>query len=174
MQTTLVITFIANDRPGLIETLSACIQAHQGNWLESKLAQLAGKFTGIIEVNLPKDNVNALQEQLSALQSQGISVLLESVEQGSQSSENKHGLVSIIGLDRAGIVNEISAALAAHHINVESFDSIVEAAPMSGEALFKAELDISLPKTTDIDELDEKLESIALSLDIEYQLSITY
>ena len=174
MQKTLVITFIANDRPGLADTLSSLINQHQGNWLESKLAQMAGKFTGIIEISIHSDQINALQSALKGLSEQGISVLVESVDDILNSSNKRTGCVNILGLDRTGIVKEITQALAAEHINVERFYSKVEAAPMSGEPLFKAEIDISLPSATDIDKLDDTLENIAQRLDIDYQLSIAY
>ena len=35
----LILTVIADDRPGLVGELSAAISAHKGNWLESSLAQ---------------------------------------------------------------------------------------------------------------------------------------
>ena len=169
---TLVITFISNDRPGLVEQLSSIIHQYQGNWLESKMAQLSGKFTGIIEINLPIEQAFGLTQALQALSGEGISVLIEAVESLEAQREHTPGEVNILGLDRPGIVNEISAALAAQKINVESFHSLVEAAPMSGELLFKADILISLPLHTDTDELDEKLEGISQSLDVEYTLTI--
>ena len=169
---TLVITFISNDRPGLVEKLSSTIHRHQGNWLESKMAQMAGKFTGIIEINLPAQQVFSLTQDLHGLAAEGISVLIEAVESLHSPGEHKVGEVSILGLDRPGIVNEISTALAVQHINVEKFHSFVEAAPMSGELLFKAELVIAIPTSAKLDELDEKLETISQTLDIEYNLSV--
>ena len=75
----LVITFISDDRPGLVEKLSQIVQEHDGNWLESKMAQLSGKFTGIVEISLPEKQVSVLTQQLKALSSEGISLLAEAV-----------------------------------------------------------------------------------------------
>ena len=47
MQTSFIITFIGDDRPGLVEQLSAAIEQSGGNWLESRMSHLAGKFAGI-------------------------------------------------------------------------------------------------------------------------------
>ena len=44
----LILTAIGDDRPGLVGELSAAISAHQGNWLESSMSRLAGKFAGDI------------------------------------------------------------------------------------------------------------------------------
>ena len=45
-----VLTVLGNDRPGLVGELASVISAHHGNWLQSSMAQLAGKFAGIVEV----------------------------------------------------------------------------------------------------------------------------
>lgn len=169
---TLVITFISNDRTGLVEQFSRIVHQHNGNWLESKMAQLSGKFTGIIEINLPSEKTFELKQAMQALSAEGISVLIETVDEVQSKTNNNTGEVSIIGLDRPGIVNEISSALAAQKVNVESFHSLVEAAAMSGEPLFKADLQISIPAQADTDELDDKLERISQALDIEYTLSL--
>jgi glycine cleavage system regulatory protein len=168
----LVITFISDDRPGLVEKLSQLVQLHGGNWLESKMAQLSGKFTGIIEVSLPDKQVSALTQKLRDLSSEGISLLAEAVANEHVQLIFNPGEVSILGLDRPGIVNEISAALAVQNVNVEEFHSVVEAAPMSGQPLFKADLAIGIPAGVSTEELNERLDAIAEKLDIECTLQL--
>ena len=48
MSVSLVLTVIGDDRPGLVGQLSAAISKHNGNWLESSMSHLAGKFAGIV------------------------------------------------------------------------------------------------------------------------------
>jgi glycine cleavage system regulatory protein len=57
--TFLVLTVIGDDRPGLVGELSAAIAAHQGNWLESSMSHLAGKFAGIVRVACPSHRPGA-------------------------------------------------------------------------------------------------------------------
>ncbi len=47
MATYLVLTIIGEDRPGIVELLAKIISDHSGNWLESSMSQLAGKFAGV-------------------------------------------------------------------------------------------------------------------------------
>ena len=168
----LVITFISDDRPGLVEKLSQMVQQRDGNWLESKMAQLSGKFTGIVEISLPEEQVSVLTQELKALSSEGISLLAEAVVSEPPQAVLNSGEVSILGLDRPGIVNEISTALASQNINVEEFHSLVEAAPMSGQPLFKAELAIGIPAAVNLQELNEKLDAISQNLDVECMLKV--
>ena len=74
METSYVITFIGDDRPGLVEQVSSAIENNRGNWHESRLSQLGGKFAGLVLVSLPADSGEALEADLKALSSSGLSV----------------------------------------------------------------------------------------------------
>ena len=44
----LVLTVIGDDRSGLVEALANVVTNHGGNWEHSQMAELAGKFAGIV------------------------------------------------------------------------------------------------------------------------------
>ncbi len=48
----LVLTYVGDDRPGLINAVSEKVAAFGGTWLESRAVRLAGKFAGILRVNV--------------------------------------------------------------------------------------------------------------------------
>ena len=48
----LTLTIISDDRPGVIEKVATIVASHGGNWLESNMSRLAGKFAGILLVNV--------------------------------------------------------------------------------------------------------------------------
>jgi glycine cleavage system regulatory protein len=62
--TSLILTVIGADRPGLVEALAATIATHQGNWLESRMAHLAGKFAGILRLEVADERADALAAAL--------------------------------------------------------------------------------------------------------------
>ena len=169
METSYIITFIGDDRPGLVEQLSSVIEKNQGNWHESRLSQLAGKFAGLISISLPTASGDALREDLKALSSSGLSVRVTPAIAASASADGATISLSVLGPDRLGIVREISRALTQHQINVVEMESVVESAPMSGEALFRANISAQIIKGTDMVELQEKLDEIAneMTLDID-------
>ena len=136
------------------------------------MAQLSGKFTGIVEISLPDKQVAVLTQKLKALSADGISLLAEAVVREPEQAILNSGEVSILGVDRPGVVNEISTALAALSINVEEFHSLVESAPMTGQPLFKADLVIGIPVDVNLQELEEKLDSISQKLDVECVLKV--
>jgi glycine cleavage system regulatory protein len=165
-----IITFIADDRPGLVEQLASVIKQHEGNWQESRLSQLGGKFAGLILVSLPAEHAPALQGDLGALHPGCLSVSVAATgEQAAQASGSRITL-SVIGPDRQGIVQEISRVLARAQINVTELDSTVSSAPMSAEMIFSAVIHASIPEGTDLDGLRDTLETIAEDMTLEIDL----
>ena len=129
MPATLVLTVIGDDRPGLVESLATTVAAHQGNWLESSLAHLAGKFAGIVRVDVPDDRVAALQAALAALD--GLRVSADNAGSDGETGGSRRLRLSLVGHDRIGIVREVSQVLARHAVNVEELNTHTASAPMS-------------------------------------------
>lgn len=149
MHAPLVMSLIGKDRPGLVESVASLVAEHGGNWLESRMCRLGGEFAGILRISLPKDRKNALEAALANLSQQGLTVSIQA-DSGATPPTGAHMLAfEIIGPDRPGIVKQLSAALAAHGVNVEEFSSECLSAPMSGEALFNAHLLVQLPDSCD-------------------------
>ena len=51
--TSYIVSFIGDDRPGLVEEIANAVKDCEGNWQESRLSQLGGKFAGLILITLP-------------------------------------------------------------------------------------------------------------------------
>jgi len=168
METSYIVTFIGDDRPGLVEAVSGVIEESGGNWHESRLSQLGGKFAGLVLVSLPSDSGDELQAALKAISSLGLSIRVTATGPGTVIASSRKITLTVIGPDRLGIVREISRALASHNVNVIEMDSEVNSAPMSGEQLFEARIDAEIPQDISMDDLSDTLDDIAndMTLDI--------
>ena len=54
MRVNYVVTIFGSDRPGIVEGLSNAIAKLGGNWQESQMTRLAGRFAGIICIGVPE------------------------------------------------------------------------------------------------------------------------
>lgn len=169
--TSLVLTIIGPDKPGLVEALSQTIARHDGNWLESGMSRLAGKFAGILVTQVPEEQADALIEALAALQTRGLKVIAERAEEEHDSSDIQPFTLELIGHDKPGIVRDISQALASRRINVEQLKTELVSGSMSAELLFKAEAQLTASTDLDINELQEALEGIASDLMVDITLN---
>lgn len=161
-----VITVLGADKPGLVESISSAIAEHGGNWIESRMAHLAGQFAGIVRVDSSPEDAAALRSALQQLPGLSIAVV---EDQGGSSGAGRVVELELIGPDRPGIVRELSRALASRGVNVEELETECLSAPMSGETLFKANARLAVPDSTPTAELRAALDVIAseLTLDID-------
>jgi glycine cleavage system regulatory protein len=171
MRTSLVLTIIGPDRPGLVEAVSRTVAEHAGNWEESRMAQLAGKFAGILRVSVASDSAPALSRALHALESEGLHVIVEPSAQAQSRAPGLQQLrLEVVGNDREGIVRELSQALAARKVNVDELHTQCEPAAMTGEPLFRANAELSAPRGVAIEELRKALEGIGDDLMVDVSL----
>ncbi|NIE76649.1 glycine cleavage system protein R [Pantoea sp. Tr-811] len=165
----LVLTVIAPDKAGQVERIAQCIADHNGNWLESRMSRMAGQFAGILRVAVPAENYDELVKSLQALGKHDIRVLI--AQSGIEPSCTwKPIAMELVGNDRPGIVRDITRLLAEQGVNLERFTTGVRPAPMSSEPLFYADALLALPLTLSLDDLQQKLESLADDLMVELTL----
>lgn len=167
----LIISVISDDKPGVVKALANAISSHGGNWLESRLAQLAGKFAGVIRVAVDAQDKDALCQALTALNEQGIKAVVDSAGEKTPAPAGRSAAFTAAGPDRPGIVYEISQAFAQYNINMEELDTRYSSMPYSGEPLFEAEGTLSVPENADWDKLLDQLDEIAdmLGMDIKVE-----
>jgi glycine cleavage system regulatory protein len=160
MRTSLVLTVIGPDRPGIVEQLSDQVLAVGGNWEESRMSRLAGKFAGLLRVSVDAAHADRLADGLRGLESDNLTVVVE--RSGDVDVSGSRALsLEIVGTDRPGIVRDISHVLARHGVNIEELETEVASAAMSGEPIFHARAHIRLPASTNIDEIRAVLEAMA-------------
>lgn len=167
----LVITLLGPDRPGLVQALAAPIAAHGGNWLESRMAHLAGKFAGVLRIEVPEARVASLTAALAALEGEGLRLVVETGPGAPAVPERLLMAVDLVGTDRPGIVRDLSRALAEGGVNIEELTTDRVFAPMSGELLFRARARVRVPAGADRGALRARLEQVAGDLMVELELA---
>src|SRR5688572_1234524 len=143
MGTSLVVTIIGNDRPGIVERLSEVVLAAGANWEESRMARLAGKFAGILHVTVAAANADSLVSALRGMSSDGLTVVVERSGQPPDEASRTVRL-ELVGHDHPGIVHDIARVLAQYQVNIEELETDASGAPMSGEQLFRARAQLRL------------------------------
>ena len=169
MGTSLVVTVIGNDRPGIVERLSEVVLAAGANWEESRMARLAGKFAGILRISVEAANAEDLASGLRALTSDGLTVVVESSAEAPAETFRTVRL-ELVGNDHPGIIRDISKVLAQHQVNIEELETGVSGAPMTGEQLFRAHVQLRLPAAVTTEWLRGRLEALAGELMVDVSI----
>ena len=178
--TQLVLTAIGDDREGLVSALAEQVDRHGGNWLESGLAHLAGKFAGVVLIDVPEDSAAQLTEALAALEGTvGLRVEVTDARRAAATAADRADgaggpstslRLSLVGQDRTGMVREITTALAEQGASIEDLRTRTSAAPEGGGMLFEAEALVHLPSSLDPAQVREALETIAAELMVDLDL----
>ncbi|HEY7884729.1 MAG TPA: ACT domain-containing protein [Cellvibrionaceae bacterium] len=165
----LVLTVISPDRPGIVQLLAKTISTHEGSWQESRMAHLAGKFAGILQLVVPEEHGAALRQALTALCGQGLHIVIEDAENVAAVEAHTYRF-SVIGPDRTGIVAEIAQAFAERGISVDELETDCSSMPWSGEPLFEATGTIHVPPNVDMNNLLDQLDTIADELAVDIRI----
>ena len=169
MRTSLVVTVIGNDRPGIVERVSEAVLAAGANWEESRMARLAGKFAGILRISVAAAHADALAAALRGMASDGLTVVVETSGEAPADAFRTVRL-ELVGNDHPGIIRDISRVLAQNQVNIEELETSVSGAPMSGEQLFRARAQLRLPPAVTTDWLRGRLEALAGELMVDVAL----
>lgn len=168
MHTSLVLTVLSDDRPGLVKMLSEVLKEYEGNWTESRMIHLAGKFAGLLKVTAPEEQVDLLIAALNGMQDDGLEIAIEVVSETPETPSETLEL-EVLGQDSPGIINAITQQLSSLKVNVEELLTEQRLAPMSSEMLFYAKLTVSLPDGLTAQELQESLEEMPDQLMVDIQ-----
>lgn len=173
MKTSLVLTLIGRDRPGLVSAVAARASAGGANWLESRLAQLAGQFAGVVRLEVEEADAGRLEASLRGLEAEGLHLTIERGAVAGAAEGLRPTSLELVGHDRPGIVRDISAVLARHGVSIEELETACESAPMSSEPLFRAKALLHVPAAVALDVLRGDLEALANELMVDLSLDGT-
>ena len=166
MLTSLVITVIGPDRPGIVSAVSDKAVEFGANWTDSLMANFAGQFAGIVQLQVATQHCDALMTALQSLESPGMRIAV--AKGGEAGGENvnavRHLKLDLVGNDRPGIIHSISSQLARRGISIEKLQTEVVSGAWSGEQMFQMNARLLVPASLDTDELRAGLESLANEL----------
>jgi glycine cleavage system regulatory protein len=171
MTTSLVVTTIGPDRPGIVNQLSDVAQRFGANWAGSRMASLAGQFAGMVHFEVSDENAEALSTALRALeQSSGLRVVIARSATWNVPAKRRTVRLELVGHDRPGIVRDLSGSLATRGVSIQELHTQVVSAAMSGENLFKVKALLAVPESLRDDELKRALEGLANEMMVDIDL----
>ena len=159
--TSLVVTMVGPDRPGLVSAVSDKAAEHGANWADSLMANFAGQFAGIVQLEVAPENCAALMASLSALESPQLRIVITQAQGGNSRVATRRLQLDLVGHDRPGIIHGISSQLARHSVSIDKLKTHIASGAMSGEQMFHMKAQLTVPSTLDADVLRTGLESLA-------------
>ena len=147
MDTHIIYTLTGSDRIGIVEEVTRLLLKHDGNIEASRMARLASEFAILMLVAIPSEQLVGLELDMQTLIAQGYKVTIALTQQSVDQSRSDWLLyqIEVQGADTEGIVYEIASTMRQRGINIESMDTQVVHAPVSGSPLFNMKGLVAVP-----------------------------
>lgn len=173
MTKSFVLTLTGPDRIGIVEEVTRLLLEAGGNVETSRMARLGGEFAMLVLVSLVSDQPEKLEKDLEKLSDEGY-IVTTSVTEEAYTDLFAGWLpykIELQGADHEGIVHEVAAYLSRSGINIESMDTELVRAPMSGTPLFTMSADVVVPPDLDNKGWQGALQDVGHRLDVDIRVS---
>ena len=143
------------------------------------MAVLGGEFAVILLASGDNVTAESLTKELGKIEKRtGLSIQIKpTIDPGMRKVRPSipHRLIAT-SMDHPGIVHEITRILHDHLINIESMDTHVAHAPISGAPIFNMRCTINIPADEKLSTIKRKLEKLgdSLNVDIEFEAIETF
>ena len=166
----LIISAIGPDRPGIVSELTGIITNHGGNIEDSRMSRLGSDFGIIMLVSVDPKWQEALVVSIKALKELAISTRGTNMSASTAIKQGENWKISLKGADNEGIVNVLSKYFAKKDINILDMETHISNAPVTGTPLFNLITVISKPEDLDVDGIQSDLNQIAHKLGVEIEV----
>ena len=169
----LVISAIGQDRPGIVDEVSAFVLAGQCNVEDSRMAVLGGDFALIMLVAGDQNAVKNLAQYLPELGEKS-SLTIVSRLAGAKSAPKAVTAIpynlKAVGTDHSGIVHNIAHLLAGMSINVESAETSTSRPEGSAKPIFSMNMKLAAPSTLTVQQVRTELAKLSEELNLEISI----
>ena len=169
MKQYMILLLVGKDRPGIVDEVSSFLFKQGTNIEDSRMAVMGGCFTIMSLFSCAAEQVETIRAELDALRKLGFEVSLHEAEDpGAVSVKAELPLkLEVISMDHPGIVQKVVSVLHHHNVNIESLDTKVTSAPLSGAPLFDLILEAAVPAEESIANLKDELQALAAEMNLD-------
>lgn len=172
MRNNVVLTIAGPDRIGIVEDVTRTILRLGGNVETSRMARLGGEFAILMLVTLADAALSGLDAAFEPLRSDGYTVSHAGTHAGARTHEGwKAFTVEVRGADHEGIVHEIAHGLSAQGVQIESGETTITPAAVSGTPLFSMRASVLVPPSLDEVSWRTALERAARDAGVDLQVT---
>jgi glycine cleavage system transcriptional repressor len=137
------------------------------------MVNLRGQFAIMVLVAGATETLDRLRSEVWQLsQKSGLQAEVRPATSatGAASAEAMPYRLTATAIDQPGLVHRFSHLLRQMHVNIESLDTKLAPAPVTGTPLFEMEMVLSVPRSTLISKLREQLGQLGEEINIDWEL----
>jgi len=169
MKTYMILSLVGKDRPGIVEEISTFLLAHEGNIEDSRMAAMGGRFSVMTLFSCPSGKVELIRKDMAELAKLGFEASLHGADDPSLMPRHPELplKMEVIAMDHPGIVQRVVSILHRHNVNIQSLETRVSSAPLSGAPLFDLLLQAAVPAEESIAKIKSELSALAAEMNLD-------
>lgn len=169
LTTSLVVTVVGPDKPGIVRKISECAQTAAVNWADSHMTRLAGQFAGIVHLQVSPNDAEAITESLRKLEADGLQIAIARSDGRPVPADRRAVRLELSGPDKPGIVRRLSTLLAERGISIENLETEIVGQPDAAH-VFKVQALLVVPQALPDETLRELLDGLGTELMVDVAL----
>ena len=173
MKKCLVLSGMGPDKKGIAKSISEATFNSGCSIKDSRMVKLGGEFAILLLLTGDEEAVEVFSGKQKALEAEtGLTLALRpTVGQPPDSREKILPFrISVVGMDRTGIVFRVTNLLVRHGINIGSLETESHHAPVSGTPIFRMSLVAEVPASVSVRILREELGELCDEMNMDYSL----
>ncbi len=169
MKTYMILSLVGKDRPGIVDQVSSFLLGHEANIEDSRMAAMGGRFSIMTLFSCPGNQVESIRKDLSELTELGFEPSLHQADDPSLLPHHRELplKMEIIAMDHPGIVQRVVSILHRHNVNIQSLETKVTSAPLSGAPLFDLLVQAAVPAEESIVKVKSDLSALAAEMNLD-------
>ncbi|MBW2060078.1 MAG: ACT domain-containing protein [Deltaproteobacteria bacterium] len=164
-----ILFLLGPDRPGIVDEVSTFLFARQANIEDSRMAIMGGCFSIMTLISCTKRQLETIKAELGQLENLGFEVSIHEAKD----PEDLPALaelplkLELKAMDHPGIMQKVVHILHEHNINIQSLNTRVTRAPLSGSPLFNLILEAGVPAEEFMAAIKEELTGLAAEMNLD-------
>jgi glycine cleavage system transcriptional repressor len=166
----IILFVVAKDRPGIVDDVSTFLFERGANIEDSRMATMGGRFSMMILFSSQPAELETIKRDLDELNRLGFEVSVHEAEDPTAIPRRKAELplkIEVMSMDHPGIVQKVVHVLHENNVNIQSLNTQVTQAPLSGAPLFDLTLEAGVPAEESIIRVKEELTELATDMDLD-------
>lgn len=169
MKTYNILFSVGKDRPGIVSDVTAVLYEYGANIEDSRMAAMGGCFSIMTLFSCNEDELEKIRGALGSLKMIGLDCSLHKAHDpaGAPKEAAIPLKMEIVAMDHPGIVQRVVRILHRHRVNIESLETKLQKAPLSGAPLFDLVLESSVPMDSSIPGIKQELTGLASEMNFD-------
>ena len=170
----MILFSVGKDRPGIVDCISKMLFENGANIEDSRMAAMGGRFTIMTLFSCSEEQAESVRANLNSLQELGLETSLHEAEAPTAGAKTP-GLplkMQVTAMDHPGIVQKVVHLLHRHNVNIETLDTQINRAPLSGTPLFDLFLEAIVPEETTIGTVKMELGQLAVEMNLNLKFDL--